>query len=54
MLERDPTLPDRLGPVDSFALSQVLEDLTCTGDLFFFATRLVSQVSDIEPKDEES
>ena len=54
MLERDPLLPDRLGPVDFLALSQVLEDLTCTADLFLFATRLVNQVSDIESKDEES
>ena len=41
-------VPDRFGPVDPFALAQVLEDHACSGDLIFFAARLASQDSDKE------
>jgi len=44
MFQRDPTVPDRLGPVDPFALAQVLEDLTRIGDLFFSAARLETRI----------
>jgi hypothetical protein len=33
VFQRDPTVPDRLRPVNPFALAQVLEDLTRIGDL---------------------
>jgi hypothetical protein len=46
--QRDPMVPNRLGPVDPFALAQVLEDLTPIGNLTFLAARLASQDSDKE------
>jgi len=52
--QRDPTVPDRPGPVDAFALAQVLEDLARIGDLFFSAARLASQDSDKELEDDRA
>ena len=48
VFQRDPTVPDRLGPVDPFALALIFEDLTRIEALFFFAARLASQDSDKE------
>jgi len=54
VIQGEPTVLDRLGPVDPFALAQVLEDLTRIGDLLFSATRLASQDSDEELDDDRA
>jgi len=51
VIQRDPTVSDRPGPVDPFALAGSLKALiTRTGDLFFFAARLAIQDLDKDLK----
>ena len=54
VIQRDPTVLDRLVSVDPFALAQVFGDLTRIGDLFFSAARLASQDSDEELEDDRA